>query len=485
VPKGTNGAHVVYELVACSGLAMMATGLLRRRPQDRAWLLIFLGLALWAGGDTYWNAYHWATGHEAPFPSVADVLYLVCYFPLVAGVLGLVRGGRPRLGDLIDGAIAGVGAILVIWFAVLEPVAKTHSAHLLPKLVATAYPVGDNLLILALIQLVITRGLRQPALQYLTGAFALILATDVLYARARLDASFSAGSWVDAGYLLFYVLLGCAFLSPSMGELLPKPTGLPIRVSKSRLACLSVPLLFAPWFIASGDAGNPVGAKVLGVAAAAISVLVFTRLMLVFRDREQIDQARLDAQTQLAEMAYRDPLTGLANRYALYDAVESGVKAASARGLALAILFVDLDRFKSVNDGFGHAHGDELLRAVAQRLRRAVRDDDVVARHGGDEFVIMMRGLPGSSAVLLAEALAERIGDELLPPFTLGERQLEIGVTIGLSVFPSDGSSADELIDAADKAMYRRKATIAAQTVPIRSTELVSFGLLAEAASAT
>jgi len=461
VPRGSAGAHGVYEVIACSGVAAMVVGLLRNRPEDRNWLLIFVGLSLWAAGDTYWNAFRWSTGQEAPFPSAADVFYLVCYLPLIAGVVGLVRGGRPRVADFIDGAIAGVGALLIVWFAVLEPVGRTHAPHLLPKLVATAYPVADIILFLALIQLMIATGVKTPALRFLCGAFTLILVTDVVYARARIDATFSAGSWLDAGYLFFYVLLGCAFLSPSMGDVHAPPKSPWSQVSRARLVGLSAPLLVAPFFIVTGHAANAVGARVLGSAAAALGLLVFTRLVLVFRERQSIDEARLSAQAQLQEMAYRDPLTGVANRYALYDAVDSGIKRAEAEGSAVAILFVDLDRFKSVNDRFGHAEGDDVLRNVAARLRGAIRDDDVVARHGGDEFVIMMQGLPRSDALTVAGSLANRIGDRLLAPFEVAGETCEIGVTIGLSAYPSDGLSADQLIDAADRAMYRGKAAAA------------------------
>jgi diguanylate cyclase (GGDEF)-like protein len=457
VPRGSVGAHAAYEVVACFGVAAMVVGLLRNRPQDRNWLLIFLGLALWAAGDTYWNAFRWSTGHEAPFPSAADLFYLVCYVPLIAGVVGLVRGGRPRMNDFIDGAIAGVGALLIVWFAVLEPVAKTSAPHLLPKLVATAYPVADIILMLALIQLMIATGVRTPALRFLCSAFALVLVTDTVYARARLDATFSPGSWLDAGYLFFYVLLGCAFLSPSMGTLHAPPPATWSRVSPTRLLGLSAPLLVAPFFIVTGHAANEVGSRVLGGAAAALGLLVFARLVLVFRERQSIDEARLTAQAQLQEMAYRDPLTGVANRYALYDAVETGIKKADALGSAVAILFVDLDRFKAVNDKFGHAEGDQVLRNVASRLKGAVRDGDVVARHGGDEFVIMMQGLSSGDALKAAGLLATRIEQKLLAPFEVAGQTCEIGVTIGLSAYPTDGVSADELIDAADRAMYRGK----------------------------
>jgi diguanylate cyclase (GGDEF)-like protein len=457
VPTASHVSHVVYELLALAGLSAVVFGVRLHRPNDPGWRLIVLGIALWVGGDSFWNAYPFATGHEAPFPSFADAFYLVCYVPLIAGVLVFVRGGRPKLADLVEGAIVGAGATLVIWFAVVEPVAHSSSAEFTPRMIATAYPVADNLLLLALIQLVVARGFRQSALRYFVGAFALILGTDIVYARARVSETFTPGSWLNLGYLLFYVLLGCAFLTPSIGRLLPLRSEPTLTVSKLRLASLAVPLLIAPVFVAEGGGRDPTEAKILAGGCALISLLVFARLVLVFKERDSVNRDRLRVQEELAQMAYRDPLTGLANRSALYEAVDVAVREARTRGRAVAVLFVDLDRFKTVNDLYGHADGDEVLRDVATRLKVAVRERDLVARSGGDEFVIVMPGLPSEQAPTLAAMVADRIAAEFVRPFEIRSRKHQLGITSGFSIYPSDGSSTQELVDRADRAMYSRK----------------------------
>jgi diguanylate cyclase (GGDEF)-like protein len=345
----------------------------------------------------------------------------------------------------------------VIWFAVVAPVAHAHTVSFGPRLIATAYPVADNLLMLALIQLVVARGFRPAALRYLVGAFALIFATDIVYARTRVSATFTPGSWLNAGYLLFYVLLGCAFLSPSIGQVLPLRPEPALTVSRIRLGSLVVPLLIAPILVAVGAGRDPVQARILAGGCALISLLVFARLVLVFKERDAFNRDRLEAHEELAQMAYRDPLTGLANRTALYDSVDCAVQEARATQRAVAILFLDLDRFKAVNDLYGHASGDEVLRDVASRLKVALRETDLVARHGGDEFVVAMPGLPIEQAPALAAAVTARIEAEFVLPFEIGEQRHQLGITSGFSVYPADGSTTAELVEAADRAMYTRK----------------------------
>lgn len=150
------------------------------------------------------------------------------------------------------------------------------------------------------------------------------------------------------------------------------------------------------------------------------------------------------AQRQLLDhAAFHDPLTGLKNRKALVDAIGN-----IAQG---SVLFCDLDHFKPVNDGFGHALGDDLLLLVAERLRGCVRNDDVVARIGGDEFVIVCPSIDG----LETERLAQRIVDALHRPFTVDGHRIDIGVSIGMA--RDDDLNADAIIRA-DHAMYQAKA---------------------------
>jgi diguanylate cyclase (GGDEF)-like protein/PAS domain S-box-containing protein len=159
-------------------------------------------------------------------------------------------------------------------------------------------------------------------------------------------------------------------------------------------------------------------------------------------------------ESELRHQATHDRLTGLANRTLAEDRLRQSISRAHRHGRSAAVLFIDLDNFKYVNDTLGHAAGDTLLRAVAGRLRDSVRDDDTVARQGGDEFAVMLHDLDGvDDARRVADKLMQRLGD----PINLGRRSLRVTASIGISVYPQHGETPETLLMRADAAMFRAK----------------------------
>jgi diguanylate cyclase (GGDEF)-like protein/PAS domain S-box-containing protein len=167
--------------------------------------------------------------------------------------------------------------------------------------------------------------------------------------------------------------------------------------------------------------------------------------------------ARMRADARIAELAYFDPLTGLANRAALHDELRSALHHARIHDRELALLFVDLDDFKRVNDGHGHHVGDGLLSAVADRLRSVVRPQDLLARQGGDEFTLLLKDLPDDASAVAAE-LAARVVAALRQPVLVHGVTLEVRASVGVSTFPRDAVTAEDLLRHADSAMYVAKA---------------------------
>ncbi|HEV7862361.1 MAG TPA: EAL domain-containing protein, partial [Acidimicrobiia bacterium] len=163
---------------------------------------------------------------------------------------------------------------------------------------------------------------------------------------------------------------------------------------------------------------------------------------------------RHDTEEALAYQALHDPLTGLANRALLLDRLSQAVARAGRQPAALAVLFLDLDRFKVVNDGLGHRAGDELLQAVANRLLAVVRPEDTVARLGGDEFVVLCEQLAGEAQ---ASQLAERIAEALRRPVTVSQRDVTITASIGIVVADAGAVAPEALLRDADTAMYQAK----------------------------
>jgi diguanylate cyclase (GGDEF)-like protein/PAS domain S-box-containing protein len=163
---------------------------------------------------------------------------------------------------------------------------------------------------------------------------------------------------------------------------------------------------------------------------------------------------RMEAQQRLDRLAYYDTLTGLPNRNLFRDRLRHALERAQRSTRPVAVLVLDLDNFKTINDSLGHEVGDQLLKAVAERLRESVRGEDTVARLGGDEFVLVLEGVGPAQDVAGA---AQKLLDALAPPFELDGHEVFAGASIGIAMSPSDGGDADILLKNADTAMYRAK----------------------------
>jgi len=169
--------------------------------------------------------------------------------------------------------------------------------------------------------------------------------------------------------------------------------------------------------------------------------------------RKEIENRKLD-QERIYWLAHYDALTGLPNRMLMAERSQQAIRLAQQNGTPLAVMFVDLDHFKHVNDSLGHRVGDDLLVEIAKRLRAIVRDRDTVARLGGDEFLLLLQGANAQGATRVASKLQEA-GRQ---PYQIGHHELTMAPSMGIALFPQDGEDFDTLTQAADTAMYRAKA---------------------------
>lgn len=187
----------------------------------------------------------------------------------------------------------------------------------------------------------------------------------------------------------------------------------------------------------------------------ATKMLEANEQLVVAALREQAEaQAATQSLTDVARLAELDPLTGLPNRALLLDRFAQAIATAKRRVARMALLFVDLDDFKQINDQLGHVAGDEALQQVALRLGQSIREADTVSRYGGDEFVILLTEVSqAADATLIAAKLLAALGQ----PLRVGDRDLRMTASIGISVYPDDGQTIEALIGHADAAMYRAK----------------------------
>ena len=442
LPKDGLWSNVVYNVIGLlSCLVIPLAVRLHRAARPAMWYWFAAGQTTWVLGDLAWEYYKYVL-HEEPYPSGADYFYLSAYPMLVVGLMMLTRGRRGNdLVGLIDPAIVATGLGLVFWVFVMHPIAADSTASSLERFIGVAYPAGDALLLAMLARFFTSTGQRTASGRLLGLAALLLLAADVSYSLLSLYSD-DDGSLLDAGWLLSYVGWAAAALHPSMrwtATTTLRPSS--ARVGRSRLILLAVCSLLAPALLfVPGIGGNALDRLAIAVGAVVLFVLVVLRMSgFVSQVQHQADQ--------LKDLAMADDLTGLANRRRLELGLTEGLAAGT-----MQVALLDLDDFKQVNDALGHAVGDRLLVAVAERLLQAAGPDALVARMGGDEFAVLLAGATAEAA----DATVRRLAGSLREPVHAGGHDLLVGVSIGVA----DGTgTADpvEVLRRADVAMYAAK----------------------------
>lgn len=191
---------------------------------------------------------------------------------------------------------------------------------------------------------------------------------------------------------------------------------------------------------------------------------VLDRIQTIDRQRHAVELAlsnQAQRNKELREIALTDPLSGIPNRLAFYDGISEALERARGTGEMVGVLFIDVDGFKHVNDAYGHSTGDELLRIVARRLTTVIRESDMAARVGGDEFAVLVRSVTDVNEL---EHARERVFAAFLEPIVIDTRSLRVSLSVGTGVYPMDGASVDEVVDAADRSMYEQKQRNATMT---------------------
>ncbi|RZS91247.1 diguanylate cyclase (GGDEF)-like protein [Motilibacter rhizosphaerae] len=395
----------------------------------------------------------------SPLSGLAGRLDLLCnalgwLLFFAAAVQVVLRHATHDPGGVTDAAITGAVASGVLWTVLLSP-----------RLRAAGVPTGAqayDLVIVtlvcmtlgALVQLARTCPAARPSLAYLTTATAVSLGGEVAWPLTAPATSDTPPGWV---FLLFeagYLAVGAAALHPSTVHLGTPGRAVEQRLTTPRLVALGAALGAAPLFAGVRQLlALPADGVQLLVGTTAVVPLVLARVAQIARERAQ-------AEAQLAHRASHDGLTGLLGRGTAIARLEALLPAAAASGVPVAVLFLDLDGFKQVNDLHGHLRGDELLVAVATRLRGWARTDDVLARLGGDEFLVVAplpHGAGTGEALELAAGLRALVSRPGLLPDLPG---VGVGASVGCAVAqPGGGLDADALIAAADTGMYADKAT--------------------------
>ena len=401
------------------------------------------GLLSWSLGDILWSV-ETLGGHDPSTPSPADLFYILFYpFACLAIVL-LMRKEVKRLPltSWLDGIMTGLGAAAVVAAFAFDTIAKGVSGSPLTVATLLAYPIGDLVLLAVVVgALAMVPTVRNALWLTLALGCALEALGDTVYLFQASAGSYRVGTLLDATWPAAIFLMSLAMWLPPARSFARSMTIRPRFTLPAIGATCALVVLFR-------GSLNHVSRVALVLAAMTLAAVV-VRLVLSLRELTALTESR-------RRQALTDELTGLRNRRFLISVLDdyfAGRADATAGDDRLALLLIDLDHFKEINDSFGHPTGDEILKSLGPRIQGLLRSSDVLARLGGDEFGVVLTG----ADVQYSTTVAERITDQLEGSFHLDVASLYLSASIGIAVAPDHARNSAELFRCADVAMYRAK----------------------------
>jgi diguanylate cyclase len=447
----------VFAAAACWWTAQRTIG------SQRSWrLFMAVGMVGWSIGQAIWSWYQIVADTPLPCPSLADVGYLTMPVMALPALLSLAGGRRRFIGEgqrhgsevyFLDGVVV-VGSLFVITWAtslgtVVHSVAPTAPAFI----TAVAYPATDLILVVIVGLLAVTRRVPEQygtQLALLGGGLVAISVSDSIFAYIIASGGDTMPPLTNAGFIAGPLLIALAALTA-----VDERWDAHIRraTHRTELAHLLLPLALVAFTAALVIVQVVMGWRVDPVEAVSVGVVL--AVVLVRQAITSVQNAALvdrisTAKAALSHRAHHDPLTGLANRSLFGERLRTAVERHRVHERPFALLVIDLDDFKAVNDRLGHTAGDLVLRAVGERLCACVRSTDTVARLGGDEFAVLLDG-----ASLPASLVGQRILAALGHPFVFEGWQVAVGASVGVVESGDDPAlTPDLLLRRADGAMY-------------------------------
>jgi diguanylate cyclase (GGDEF)-like protein len=437
LPWLAQGLADVVAGALCVAVARRASG-----PSRAFWTLVATWMGLY-GAAALTFAIGLLAGWGAPAAGDLDALWVPSYAPLVAALLVFYRGslGRWEWGGLLESFAISCAIGLFVWDGIIVPLGSAERGLLEAAPGLAIFAGLDLFCVFLVVWLVLRRGARPRWGLALLGALVAQATSDLLYLNASATGG-ASGAWTASCLAVVSATLVAAMASRRLaGEraIGDGPAGRPAFWTQM----LPLPVCFAAGVMAVMRPGE----RHLGVLALVALMLLMSRLVVAARRTERLAMEN-------ARLARIDPLTGADNRRVLDEELGRAVSLAARTGRPVAVVAIDLDRFKGVNDRLGHQRGDRLLVAVADAMRGCLRASDRLYRVGGDEFLVLAPDSGTGDALVLAERLVAAVADA-------GERWapgLEVGASAGVAAYPEDATGTTTLLRDADRALYAAKA---------------------------
>ncbi len=423
----------------------VVAGLVTHRPSASTWSFV-LAIAIFSTAaqilDAGGNGTGWRVASETGFLAVQVTLAVALLFVTVR------RSGASLVRSLGDALIVALGTWILIWVLLIQP---SIDAIVEPNVVTglRGLTLATSTVVLFLLaSLLFSDANRTSAVWLLSGAIGLSLVGDLLYAIDKSGHLDIATRFSNAPYVTSLFLASATFLHPSVRGLSQRGSIRLRRPVFGRLVLTTLALIFPLVVVSTMDPADRLDRVVRTVSLFVLAVAVTARVIQAVRDNAR-------SQAVLVEMAQTDPLTGLPNRNLMLDHIADSLERSWRADRRPTVLFIDVDRFKNINDSLGHGAGDDVLQAVARRLRNTLPERARVGRISGDEFVVLD---PESRTTGDAVHLAERVLAAFHEPLQVQPGDVFVSASIGVALASPTGSlTAEELLRNADTAMYRAK----------------------------
>ncbi|ACJ33534.1 putative bifunctional diguanylate cyclase/phosphodiesterase [Anoxybacillus flavithermus] len=415
--------------------------------------------------EMIYRIYEWMFQTELFFPNLADVFYLLYSFAYIIALLYVIMQQRKVVvvwQSLLDATIVMCVILAYSWIYIVGPMIRLEESILYIS-VLVAYPLLDLVMLFLLLHLFFATNVRRIWLWNMVGV-GLFVFTDTVYFIQMMQFHYESNSWLDPLWILSLLMIGLSGYYAKDGHLTFQKSEQPSVIKIMFPYVCFLLLLFVPFIY-------PDDRIVITCLVFAVGCIFLRQWMMLKENRQLLQQLQtlndnlerkvaqrtselVHLNEQLTYVANHDFLTGLFNRRAFVMKLEEELIRAKQQQHHFAVIFIDVDRFKQINDYFGHQIGDELIVQIGRLLKETIRPTDFIARQGGDEFTIIFTPFKHVDEL---RRFVHRLVSFSQQPVAVQHLDIRISLSVGVAVYPYDGETVETLMKHADIAMYRAK----------------------------